>query len=112
MLRGGSYINNARFCRSAYRNNNDARNLNNNVGLRVCVSASTPDRQSRRKGFPPSVQTGSPEGVPAMRATASENKAGPRGLVAKANVIAAHLFAKLSHTRNCKPIFITPPGFN
>jgi hypothetical protein len=47
MLRGGSYNNNARNCRSAYRNNNDARNLNDNVGFRVVVSASTPDWQSR-----------------------------------------------------------------
>lgn len=51
MLRGGSYNNNARNCRSAYRNNNDARNLNNNVGFRVVVSASTPDRQSRTEGI-------------------------------------------------------------
>jgi hypothetical protein len=47
MLRGGSYINNARNCRSAYRNNNDARNINNNVGFRVVVSASAPDWQNR-----------------------------------------------------------------
>jgi hypothetical protein len=40
LLRGGSYINNARNCRSAYRNNQDASNINHNVGLRVVVSAS------------------------------------------------------------------------
>jgi hypothetical protein len=51
MLRGGSYNNNGRNCRSAYRNNNDARNINNNVGFRVVVSASTPDRQSRTEGI-------------------------------------------------------------
>jgi formylglycine-generating enzyme required for sulfatase activity len=39
VLRGGSHINNARNCRSAYRNHNDARNINHNVGVRVVVSA-------------------------------------------------------------------------
>jgi hypothetical protein len=41
VLRGGAYINNARNCRSAYRNHNDARNLNDNCGLRVVVSAAS-----------------------------------------------------------------------
>ena len=41
MLRGGSFDNNARFCRSAYRVNDDARNLDSNVGFRVVVSART-----------------------------------------------------------------------
>ncbi|MGH9831408.1 MAG: caspase, EACC1-associated type [Blastocatellia bacterium] len=39
VLRGGSHRNNARFCRSAYRNHIDARNFSNNVGFRVVVSA-------------------------------------------------------------------------
>jgi formylglycine-generating enzyme required for sulfatase activity len=39
MLRGGSYFGYAGHCRSAYRIVVDARLINRNVGLRVCVSA-------------------------------------------------------------------------
>ncbi|MDR1154783.1 MAG: SUMF1/EgtB/PvdO family nonheme iron enzyme [Bacteroidales bacterium] len=35
VLRGGNWNNNARNCRSAYRNNNNPDNRNNNVGFRV-----------------------------------------------------------------------------
>ena len=35
MIRGGSWNNNAFNCRSAYRNNNDPTNRNNNNGFRV-----------------------------------------------------------------------------
>ncbi|WP_171974860.1 hypothetical protein [Leptolyngbya sp. 'hensonii'] len=38
--RGGSWNNNPRNCRSAYRNNNDAEWRNNNNGFRVCCSVS------------------------------------------------------------------------
>ncbi|MEM9212825.1 MAG: SUMF1/EgtB/PvdO family nonheme iron enzyme [Cyanobacteria bacterium P01_F01_bin.150] len=42
LLRGGSWINNPRNCRSANRNRNDADNRNNNIGFRlVCSSPST-----------------------------------------------------------------------
>ncbi|WP_148215647.1 formylglycine-generating enzyme family protein [Acaryochloris marina] len=42
VLRGGSWNNNPRNCRSATRNRNKPDNQNNNVGFRVvCVSAST-----------------------------------------------------------------------
>ncbi|MEM7257303.1 MAG: hypothetical protein AAF404_07930 [Pseudomonadota bacterium] len=34
MLRGGSWINNARHCRSAYRNRNEPSNRNHNIGFR------------------------------------------------------------------------------
>lgn len=34
-LRGGSWNNNPRHCRAAYRNNNNPHNRNNNVGVRV-----------------------------------------------------------------------------
>ena len=37
MLRGGSWNNNARNCRSANRNRNEPDNRNNNVGFRVCL---------------------------------------------------------------------------
>ncbi|MBD2336669.1 SUMF1/EgtB/PvdO family nonheme iron enzyme [Calothrix sp. FACHB-156] len=39
MLRGGSWNNNARNCRSANRNNNTRANRNNNVGFRVVAVA-------------------------------------------------------------------------
>ncbi|NJR19745.1 MAG: SUMF1/EgtB/PvdO family nonheme iron enzyme [Calothrix sp. CSU_2_0] len=35
MLRGGSWNNNPQNCRSAYRNNNNPDNDNNNIGFRV-----------------------------------------------------------------------------
>jgi len=35
VLRGGSWINNGRNCRSAYRNHNDPSNRNNNIGFRL-----------------------------------------------------------------------------
>nr|WP_228057682.1 SUMF1/EgtB/PvdO family nonheme iron enzyme [Tychonema sp. LEGE 07203] len=37
--RGGSWNNNPRNCRSAYRNNNNPDNRNNNIGFRVARSA-------------------------------------------------------------------------
>ncbi|MEC4815116.1 MAG: hypothetical protein SAK29_17845 [Scytonema sp. PMC 1069.18] len=39
MLRGGSWNNNPENCRSAYRNDNDADNRNNNIGFRVACAA-------------------------------------------------------------------------
>ncbi|MEK9161980.1 MAG: SUMF1/EgtB/PvdO family nonheme iron enzyme [Chloroflexota bacterium] len=38
MLRGGSFNNNQRNARGAYRNNNHPHNRNNNIGFRVVVS--------------------------------------------------------------------------
>ncbi|MCB1859867.1 MAG: SUMF1/EgtB/PvdO family nonheme iron enzyme [Gammaproteobacteria bacterium] len=38
MLRGGSWINNQRNARCAYRNRNNPDNWNNNVGFRVVLS--------------------------------------------------------------------------
>lgn len=35
VLRGGNYWNNARNCRSEYRNNNDPTNRNDNIGFRL-----------------------------------------------------------------------------
>jgi hypothetical protein len=37
-LRGGNYNNTARNCRSAYRNNNNPYNPNNNYGCRLALS--------------------------------------------------------------------------
>ena len=43
LLRGGSWNNNPRNCRSAIRNRNQSANRNNNIGFRVaCVAASAP----------------------------------------------------------------------
>jgi len=39
--RGGSWNNNPRNCRSAYRNNNPPDNANNNIGFRVACAASS-----------------------------------------------------------------------
>ncbi|MFM7615174.1 MAG: hypothetical protein ACKO4R_13350 [Synechococcales cyanobacterium] len=41
MLRGGSWNNNAKNCRSAYRNHNAPDNPNNNNGFRVVCRASS-----------------------------------------------------------------------
>jgi formylglycine-generating enzyme required for sulfatase activity len=38
VLRGGSFNNNRRNVRCAYRNNNNPDNRNNNIGFRVCAS--------------------------------------------------------------------------
>lgn len=38
-MRGGSWNNNARRARSAYRNANHPGNANNNLGFRVCLSS-------------------------------------------------------------------------
>lgn len=38
MNRGGSWINNARNCRSAYRNHNTPDNRNNNLGFRALAA--------------------------------------------------------------------------
>jgi hypothetical protein len=50
-LRGGSWINNSNNCRSACRNNNRFDDINNNIGFRVVVSASTLQGQGWRMGI-------------------------------------------------------------
>jgi hypothetical protein len=50
-LRGGSWGNNSNNCRSACRNNNRFDAINNNIGVRVVVSASTLQGRSRRMGI-------------------------------------------------------------
>jgi len=50
--RGGSWNNNPVNCRSAYRNNNNPRETNNNIGFRiVCSSPSTLQYQNRQVGY-------------------------------------------------------------
>ncbi|MGA0198702.1 MAG: SUMF1/EgtB/PvdO family nonheme iron enzyme [Prochlorotrichaceae cyanobacterium] len=46
LLRGGSWYNNPRNCRSAQRNRNNHTNTNNNTGFRVVVAVSTSLGQS------------------------------------------------------------------
>jgi formylglycine-generating enzyme required for sulfatase activity len=36
-LRGGSWNNNPQHCRTAYRNNNEPDNRNNNIGFRLAL---------------------------------------------------------------------------
>ncbi|RDH87900.1 MAG: hypothetical protein DIZ78_05015 [endosymbiont of Escarpia spicata] len=43
VLRGGSWINNGRNLRSAYRNINDPGNRNHNIGFRLARARSAPD---------------------------------------------------------------------
>ena len=57
MLRGGSWNNNARNCRSAYRNRNEPDNRNNNIGFRLAAAPTRTDvprepavTQSRLRG--------------------------------------------------------------
>ncbi len=50
MLRGGSFNNNERNARCAYRNNNNPNNRNDNNGFRVVVSHGFP---ASRKDSPP-----------------------------------------------------------
>ncbi|MEI7938577.1 MAG: hypothetical protein WCK27_17980 [Verrucomicrobiota bacterium] len=45
MIRGGSWNNNGRNCRSANRNNNNPSNRNNNIGFRVVLAPAQPLRR-------------------------------------------------------------------
>ena len=62
VLRGGSFNNNAHNVRSAYRNNNNPDNRNNNIGFRVAstlrqtIESATPESAGR-------IHTGLPCGV-------------------------------------------------
>jgi hypothetical protein len=59
LLRGGSWNNNARNCRSAYRNHNEPGNANNNVGFRVVCLPQHPSRSEPLEGIPAGAQEGS-----------------------------------------------------
>lgn len=50
VLRDGSYWNNARRCRSAYRNENDPGNRNRNIGFRL--AAACPPQVATANPFP------------------------------------------------------------
>jgi Sulfatase-modifying factor enzyme 1 len=51
VLRGGSWINNARNCRSAQRNANDPDNRNDNMGFRLAQAL-----RVRARGWPQEAQ--------------------------------------------------------
>jgi hypothetical protein len=52
VLRGGSFNNNQRNARCAYRNNNDPDNRNDNIGFRVVVSHDFYNTPEMRIGLP------------------------------------------------------------
>ena len=58
LLRGGSWNNNPRNCRSAYRNHHQPGNVNNNVGLRVVCLPQHPSPSE----LLPEMPTGAHEG--------------------------------------------------
>ena len=59
LLRGGSWNNNPRNCRSAYRNHNQPDNANNNVGFRVVCLPQHPSQSEPLEGIPAGAQEGS-----------------------------------------------------
>jgi hypothetical protein len=59
LLRGGSWNNNPRNCRSAYRNHNQPDNANNNVGFRVVCLPQHPSSTEPLEGIPSGDQEGS-----------------------------------------------------
>ena len=59
LLRGGSWNNNPRNCRSAYRNHNEPDNANNNVGFRLVCLPQHPSRSEPLEGIPAGACEGS-----------------------------------------------------
>ena len=59
LLRGGSWNNNPRNCRSAYRNHNQPDNANNNIGFRVVCLPQHPPSTEPLEGIPVGDQEGS-----------------------------------------------------
>jgi len=90
LVRGGSWNNYARNCRSANRNRNRRDNRNNNIGFRVlCPFPSTLHRESWRMGNSLSVpEESSP--TPVMLVTTSKKQPEPDSLVALSNGYPTH----------------------
>ncbi|USR93118.1 hypothetical protein NEA10_06215 [Phormidium yuhuli AB48] len=65
-MRGGSWNNNPRNCRSANRNRNTPDNRNNNIGFRVCCSVALTLHL-------PELGDGNPSGVPSRVQTCSSD---------------------------------------
>jgi len=62
--RGGSWNNNPRNCRSAYRNNNNPDNRNNNIGFRIVCRAPFASASPQEKySFVPELAGGNLSGV-------------------------------------------------
>ena len=57
-IRGGSYNNPARNLRSAYRNNNNVSNYNNNIGARLALFPSTQQFTALVPSFIPALEIG------------------------------------------------------
>ncbi|WP_407888911.1 SUMF1/EgtB/PvdO family nonheme iron enzyme [Scytonema sp. NUACC26] len=74
MLRGGSWINNPENCRSAYRNNNDPDNRNDNIGIRVVVSGASALHLSELMDGNRRAHIEESRAVPVMLAIASKNQ--------------------------------------
>jgi formylglycine-generating enzyme required for sulfatase activity len=52
VVRGGSWNNNQRNARCAYRNNNNPNNRNNNIGFRVVIASHTSPHLAGNAGWP------------------------------------------------------------
>ncbi|MUG93074.1 hypothetical protein F7734_11745 [Scytonema sp. UIC 10036] len=74
MLRGGSWNNNPRNCRSAYRNYNDPDNVNDNIGFRVVVSGASALQLSEPIDGNRRAYTEESRAVPVVLAIASKNR--------------------------------------
>ena len=78
LLRGGSWNNNPRNCRSAYRNNNHPDNRNNNIGFRVCCLPQHPSTSEPLEVIPTGAQEGS-RPAPAIGGVVPLIRTAPKG---------------------------------
>jgi len=86
LLRGGSWNNNPRNCRSAYRNHNEPDNANNNIGFRVVCLPQHPSPSEPLEGIP----AGAPEGcAPVVHGLAIDVGSAP--FFSLPNAVHAHL---------------------
>jgi hypothetical protein len=58
VVRGGSWNNNARNCRAAYRNTRTPGNRNNNIGFRVAAAPAAASRRQPEQVTPPAGRHG------------------------------------------------------
>ena len=82
VLRGGSWNNNTRNCRSSNRNRNNPTNRNNNNGFRV-ASAPVAGTGQVSRGDPPGVHDGAQERdprFPGLEKPGNPNRTGPAAI--------------------------------